>query len=128
MRIGRSTLNKKKDTVSLHIESFLNYLTKVDSDYANAFVNVNQRDKETQDILHEIELEDVLFEERAKLATKLRNVRKERRRNKDIVEETEALINWMKENKSAINKLREVLGTTRKQEKYHSNRTYKKRV
>lgn len=128
MRIGGSTLNKKKDTVSLHIESFLNYLTKVDSDYANAFVNVNQRDKETQDILHEIELEDVLFEERAKLATKLRNVRKERRRNKDIVEETEALVNWMKENKSAINKLREVLGTTRKQEKYHSNRTYKKRV
>lgn len=89
---------------------------------------VSYKDKETQDVLHELELEDVLFDERAKLATKLRKIRKDRRKAKDIVEEKEPLLNWYSENKQAVNKLREALGATRKQEKYHNNRSYTKKI
>ena len=113
---------------SSYIETFLNYLSEVDRSYPLTKAELEKKDNETQDILHELELGDNNYKERAEIATKLRNVRKERRQLKDKVEEIETLYQWMNENKTSINKLQQVLGQTRKQEKYHSNRTYHKRV
>lgn len=113
---------------SSYIETFLNYLSEIDRSYPITKAELEKKDAETQDILHELELGDNNYKERAKIATKLRNIRKERRQLKDRIEETEILYQWMNENKTSINKLQQVLGQTRKQEKYHSNRTYHKRV
>ena len=114
----------KQNKTSEYIESFLNYLKQNEEDY-NIHKNIMElKDKETQDILHKLELEHILFDGRAVLATTLRKIRQERRKSKDIVEEKEPLVNWYNENKSSLNKLRETLGITRKQEKYHTNRVY----
>ena len=113
---------------SNYIETFLNYLSEVDRSYPLVNAELKKKDDETQDILHELELGDNNYRERAKIATRLKNIRKERRQLKDKIEEIETLYQWVNENKTSINKLQQVLGQTRKQEKYHSNRTYHKRV
>ena len=113
---------------SSYIETFLNYLSEVDRSYPLTKAELEKKDNETQDILHELELSNTTYKERAKIASRLKYVRKERRILKDYIEEKEALMKWVEENKNCLNKLREVLGQTRKQEKYHLNRCYKKKV
>lgn len=113
---------------SSYIETFLNYLSEINRSYPLTKAELKKKDNETQDILHELELGENNYKERTKIATQLRNVRKERRHLKDKIEEIETLYQWMNENKTSINKLQQVLGQTRKQEKYHQNRTYKKKI
>ena len=119
---------KDKLKTSYYIESFLNYISSVEKSFPFMELEMEKKNDETQDILHEIELGNTTYKERAKIATRLRNVRKERRVVKDYLEEISALVQWVDENKSCLNKLKEVLGQVRKQEKYHQNRTYHKRV
>ena len=114
--------------VSDYISDFLNYLTEIETSIK---FNINEQKRcedETQDILHELELGNALFDERAKMATKLAKIRRERRKYKDLVEEQQALFDWISTNKGSINQLKNVLGETRKQEKYHGNRSYNKKV
>lgn len=113
---------------SYYIESFLNYISSLEKSFPFMQLEMEKKNDETQDILHEIELGNTTYKERAKIATRLKNVRKDRRKAKDIVEEKEPLLNWYSENKQAVNKLREALGATRKQEKYHNNRSYTKKI
>lgn len=114
--------------VSSNISLFLNYVEKCRSAYQYCYEQVNLKDKETQDILHKLELDNLHYKERAVLATQLQKIRKERRIMKDEVEELAAFIEWINNNTTAINKLKEVLGETRKQENYHANRVYHPRV
>ena len=64
------------------------------------------------------------------MATKLATCRRTRRAHKDKVEELQPLIDFLedKENKKVIEKLKRVLGETKKQEKGHENRFYVPRV
>jgi hypothetical protein len=91
---------------------------------------VNQLDKETQDVLHSLELDKLTRNDKGKLATRLRKIRQERRRNKDIVESTLPLIQFLEgeKGKQSYNLLREILGKTRKIEQYHNTRVYYKRI
>ena len=69
--------------------------------------------------------------ERNRVATKLQNSRKERRKNKDIVKLYERFVRFTEDqsNRRTINLLRQLLGQQRKEEEYlKSNRIYKKRV
>ena len=54
--------------------------------YEEAYANVGELDKLTQDYLHKLELQETSYAERTKIATALRTVRKDRRYWKDIVE------------------------------------------
>ncbi|CCY68993.1 putative uncharacterized protein [Clostridium sp. CAG:678] len=80
----------------------------------------------TQDYLHELELSNLNYAEREKIATKLRNVRRERRKAKDYIEICEPLEEFIHNgnNQKFIGKLKEVLGQVRKLEKSHRNRIY----
>lgn len=118
----------KNKKVSEYISDFLDYISEISSDYIYNQSEQKRREDETQDILHELELGNLLFDDRAKLATRLSKVRKERRIYKDKVEEQQALIEWINSNKGVINNLKNILGETRKQERYHSNRSYNKKV
>lgn len=117
-----------KEKTSYYIETFLDYISSIEKSFPIIEAEIERKNDETQDILHELELSNMNYKERAKIATRLKYVRKERRILKDYIEEKEALMKWVKENKNCLNKLREVLGQTRKQEKYHLNRCYKKKV
>lgn len=87
---------------------------------------MQKQDKLTQDYLHSLELDELKYEERNKIATQLAINRKDRRYFKDKVEEYEPIINFFSEsqNKALLNKLQNILGKVRKIENYHKNRFY----
>lgn len=108
------------------ITQFLNYIDNCQKQYDYAYEKVGIEDRRTSDLLHELEIENTTSNERSKLATKLRNSRRDRRYWKDIVEECEPIINFanVPVNKKVINQLKQLLGEVRKVENYHSTRTY----
>lgn len=87
-------------------------------------------DQLTQDYLHMLELEELNYSERAKLATKLMQCRQLRREYKDTVEILEPLVQFLDSDRgrNMLNLLREALGKTRKVEKLMENRMYFPRV
>lgn len=124
---------------SKQIEQFLRFYDTAQLTYKTAYDNVNRCDKLTQDLLHKLELEELSTGEKNKIATQLKYCRKDRRYWKDIVEEYEPFIllfNTKADNKKSesefylrfIRMLREVLGSTRRQEAYHADRHYKPRI
>lgn len=86
-------------------------------------------EKETIDLLHEIELGS--YKTRSKYATQLANVRKRRRKLKDYLCVNEQLNEYFtsKEFTQVYKKLETLLGTVRKQENYvKQHREYTARV
>jgi hypothetical protein len=91
---------------------------------------VNRMDKLTQDYLHMLELDNLDYGERAKVATQLQKCRQLRRWHKDTVEILEPLITYLEgdRGKNFLNLLKEVLGKTRRAEEKMANRVYYPRV
>ena len=131
----------KNNFASENLENFLNFLTKVKSDYEYAMDQLKKCQDFTQDILHSLELDNLPYKEKCKLMTKLSTCRKDRRYWKDIVEELEPIYSVFypadnltntkdncARNVKTINFLRESLGKVRKVENYHSDRTYRPRI
>lgn len=121
----------KSQTVnSENISAYLNFITNIQSTVRRAEEDLEHLNELTQDYLHALELGDLNYTERAKVATKLAQCRKERRIAKDILEELEEFSAFCdeKESKAYVNKLRENLGKMRAAEKRHKNRFYTPRV
>ncbi len=87
-------------------------------------------DRRTSDFNHALELDNLNYSERAKLATKQRLNLIERRKCKDITYLFQPLADLLstKEGTRFINLLNEVLGKIRKVEKSQENRKYHKRI
>lgn len=114
--------------VSEVISEFVKFLNNAHFSYTYMLEKMNEQEKVTQDILHSLELDDLKYNERAKLATRLAEVRKQRRIYKDAVEELEPVSDFLEDNKKLLNNLGALVGNVRKQEKYHSNRQYYPRI
>lgn len=99
-------------------------------DYDWSGQQVVEMDRLTQDYLHKLELEDLSYGERAKVATALRNCRKLRREHKDTTEILEPLVSFLEtdKGKNLNNLLKECLGKTRKAEDKMQTRVYHPRV
>ena len=99
-------------------------------DYSWSREQVHRTEQLTQDYLHKLELEDLDYRERAKLATRLRDCRQLRREHKDTAEILEPLVQFLEseKGKNMLNLLREALGKTRKAEERMENRVYRPRV
>lgn len=122
---------KKKEEeikVSTSISNFLNLLKEIEQAYPYMEEKLQEQDKLTQDLLHQLELENLKYKGRAKVATKLSQVRQARRNYKDYIEELQPVITYVQSNKKVINELQKLLGDTRKQEKKHVNRQYFPRI
>lgn len=115
---------------SEYISEFLNFVSEAQSHYKFCYEEMETQDKLTQDYLHMLELDDLKCSERSKLATKLAINRKDRRYYRDRVEELEPIVRFFEDpqSKKVLDKLKEVLGQTRKAENYHKNRIYIPRV
>ena len=115
---------------SEYITEFLNFLSSVESSYKFSLDEMQTQEKLTQDYLHSLELDNLDYKERSKIATKLATNRKDRRYYKDKVEEYQPIIEFLNnpQNKKVINELKNVLGQVRKQEEYHKNRFYVPKV
>jgi hypothetical protein len=87
-------------------------------------------EKLTQDYLHKLELEDLKYADRAKIATQLTKCRQLRRGYKDTAEILEPLVQFLNSDrgKNLHNLLKEALGKTRQAEKRMEGRVYYPRV
>ena len=126
--------------VSKRLEDFIEFYDEAINTYTYAYDMVNQCDKLKCDLLHKIELglyEDINEEKR--IQTKLKYCLKDRRYYKDRVEELEPFANLFlskekeRENitrtcSQAINHIKNTLGSVRRAEEYHKERTYKPRI
>lgn len=99
-------------------------------DFEWNYEEVGKMDRLTQDYLHKLELDDLNYKDRAKIATQIAKCRCRRRECKDTVEVLEPLIQFLKSDKgkNLFNLLRETLGKTRKVEERMETRTYFPRV
>ena len=114
---------------SEEIKRFLNFLEEAKKDYDSSYQAVGIEDKRSQDLLHAIEFEH-LSENWDGLCRKLKWSRMERRRNKDIVENLQPIYDFLNDsrNEKTLNLLPQVLGSVRKIEERHQNRSYIPRV
>ena len=111
---------------SEYITEFLNFLSSIESSYKFCLAEMKKQEQLTQDYLHSLELDNLKYEERNKMATKLAINRKDRRYYKDRVEEYEPIVKFLNEqkNKNVVNQLKQVLGECRRAENYHKDRFY----
>lgn len=121
-------MSKKDGQYSIHVANFLNFVTSTIVDFNHHERECKVQEDLTQDILHELELGPA--DNKNKLATKLKNARKERRVHKDYCEIHEALVLYFEtpEGKAARSKLTDILGGMRKQEQHKQNRYYVPRI
>ena len=110
------------------ITAFLNLIIQSENEYQFASELQRTEEKKTQDDLHMLDLDNLNYKERAKLATQLKNIRQKRRRYKGEVEELECIVQFKKENKNLVNMLTQLLGKQRKVEKSHIDRHYTPKV
>ena len=120
----------KQEPISESIKAIITLFGQATADHKYSYDRVNALDRETQDILHSLELDNLSQNERSKITTRLVNVRRERRGHKDLAQATEPLALFLESDKGRqmCNLLGEALGKTRKVENYHKTRTYHKRV
>lgn len=114
---------------SQNLSNFLDFVRHVQQEYDSNYKEVNTCDKETDDILHQLEFG--LYKERSKFATKLSTVRKRRRAAKDYVDVNSERVTYLKtpEFRIVYNRLTNILGVCRKQEEYVNNqRRYKSKI
>lgn len=125
-----SPVKNKPPNFSDSISAFCHLMEQAKSDYAWNYEEVNRMDRLTQDYLHKLELEELNYRERAKVATALAKCRCQRRKYKDTVEILDPLVQFLDSEKgrSLMNLMREVLGKTRKVEKSMETRIYIPRV
>ena len=128
--MGNKSEKKPSSRFSEHISEFCKLMEDAQKDYEWNYSEVNRMDKLTQDYLHKLELENLGYKGRAKVATQLTRCRQMRRGCKDTVEVLEPLVDFLESDKGKnfLNLLREVLGSTRKAEKRMGARVYIPRV
>lgn len=117
-------MKKDKKNYSTIISDFLTIVRIAEQNYKVYEDLLANEDKLTQDILHTLELEDINYNEKAKLATKLKTNRKDRRYYKDVFMIIEELVKWKQEYKQSYEMLKQLLGRVRKIEQYQKERNY----
>mgnify|MGYP004607121529 CR=1 FL=1 len=123
-------MKQEKILPSQFIKTFLDFIDVAKADYNYNLEAMKKEEKITQDYLHKLELEDLNYRERSKIATQLTSNRKARRNYKDNVEELEPIVEFFEnpQNKSLVKKISELLGQVRKVENYHQKRFYTPKV
>ena len=121
---------KSKKKYSDGIVLFCSMIRECKSNFDWYTQELKKMDALTQDLLHSLELDDLSYSERAKVATKLKQCRQERRAYKDTIQVLQPLYEYSitDTGKVFLNNLNKILGETRKQESYLKNRFYINRV
>lgn len=111
------------------IADFIKYIDEAKVAFDIAQKGLHEQEAIECDILHKMEL-GCTYEERCRLATKLTACLKERRYYKDIIDQTQPVMEWLNDgrNAAAFNQIKQMLGKVRKSEKYMETRTYRPRT
>lgn len=111
------------------LSEFLQGMEQTPKDYEWA-QEETRLEKLTQDYLHLLELSDLNYHDRAKIAGKLKDCRIERRAAKDMIMVLEPVTEFLtsERGKMLISQMQQVLGKVRKAEKYIEQRSYTPKV
>ncbi|MFG6393832.1 MAG: hypothetical protein K1W24_06565 [Lachnospiraceae bacterium] len=109
---------------SEYISNFLKFLKDIQTEYNIATDIEEEANKETQDILHRLELGNDTYHDMARMSKMIKGIRLKRRKAKDTKTEAEPVIRWIKENQKIIHIFELLLGDVRKAEKANENRYY----
>lgn len=112
------------------ITEFLEFLETAKNEYESAYEAVGKEDSKTQTFMHDLEFAQNKAE-RNKIATRFRNSRRERRRQKDKAQLYENVCKFYidKQNQNLIKAMRRLLHEQNAVEKYlFGNREFKNRV
>ena len=109
---------------SSKISDFLSFLRECEVQNRIADLTVADMDSQTQDILHNIELNENNQYDYICQGFTLRDVRQKRRMAKDTREVTTPICDWIADNPKVIKELERLLGEVRKVEKRSQNRSY----
>lgn len=123
-------MDKREKEPSEVLSDFLNYIDRIRYEYKAAEDAMKTEDKRLQDLLHELEFAEDKSA-RNRVVTKLQKSRRARRHQKDEMMRLELIVQFFDEQtpKSAVNKMRQLLGRQRKQEEFlNGERHYNKRV
>ena len=113
---------------SKSVEDTLNMFAQAGESLKMAQDELDYCDKKTQDLLHEIELCEWTYHERARAAIELRMIRQRRRAAKDSIDTLTPLISWIDSQINSVNQLKQCLGAMRKAESKMEGRVYYKRA
>lgn len=109
---------------SEYISNFLKFLKDIQTEYNIATDTEEEANKETQDVLHRLELGNDTYHGMAQMSKTIKRIRLKRRKAKDTKTEAEPVMHWIKENTKTIRVLELLLGKVRKAEKTNVNRHY----
>ncbi len=123
-KIKTERKHKMNEKNSNSIADFLKFLRDTQMEYNIVTQTEYEADRETQDLLHRLELENDSYHDMAKLAKAMKTVRCKRREAKDAKIVIEPIIQWLTENDKFIKSLERLLGEVRKAEKSTTNRHY----
>lgn len=115
---------KNNKLISSGIDEFLKYLRETESLNRISIDSEQEMNDAMQDILHSLELEKHDYHEKAQLANKIIDIRKERRDAKNSIIQTAPVVEWIHNNRRVINELEQLLGKVRKEEKNSQGRIY----
>lgn len=122
-------MKKKKTSAPNFSESICGFLSMVEQaqrDYDWSVDEQRKMENLTSDYLHQLELGNLKYEDRAKIATKLADCRKRRRECKNTVSALEPFVEFIRSDRGRqmINLTKEALGKTRKAEERLVDRIY----
>ena len=117
---------KNEQIPSQIIKNFLDFVESAKCDYDYNLEAMKTEEQITQDLLHQLELVELNYRERSKIATQLAKNRQNGRNYKDMVEQLEPIVTFFSSthNRNFLNHLTQLLGQIRKVESYHKNRLY----
>lgn len=123
-------VKKQLPKFSGSIEAFLALMEQAQRDYTWNEEQVAYFNGLQEDLLHQIELNNLNYKNRARVATQIMKCRQSRRESKDTVRALQPLVEFLDSDKGRqlTNLMKEVLGRTRKVEKQMENRVYVPRV
>lgn len=111
-------------TAEEYLDIFLTFLRNEQSEYRIAQDIVTDCENKQCDIEHSLELNQHTYNEQARLARGLIQVRRERREAKVRVEVAEPIKNWAENNHAVVKEIETLLGKVRQVGRKQSNRVY----
>lgn len=118
---------REKDTyTSETIEDFLNFIYAANEAYQEAYIILQESDKEMTDLEHYIELTDCAAPMMSKIYMRMKKVRRKRRDAKETIELYKPITEWINNNKTPLKELgkRGVLSQIKLIEAHQSSRFY----
>jgi len=111
-----------------HVDNLIDILKDIKDTYDFNYSNINDLDKETQDLEHEIEIGQYDSKKGYKLVKEFRRVRQERRKLSDENTTLKFLYEYFSNQKTMLQDLYDIRGSIKRESDFMVNRLYTPKI